>query len=140
MGVGYGISSNGFWCNEVSWIQNKEYNPHRKATESEVFEALKKEAVKRGFVDGVKFKSSLSEDGKTRTVYFKNESCFDFYASLNRLNCVTTRDEWDFGQSNPTIFQNGVWSEIIKERTFSKSEAEAKLNELINDDYTYKIG
>ena len=37
------------------------------------------------------------------------------------------------------IFENGVWAEVIKEKTLSKSEAEAKLTELINDGFEYKI-
>lgn len=78
------------------------------ATEQEVFEALKNEAVKRGFVDGSYIKLEdyegfcrKNEDSK----YFTKHNCFDF---LGR-----------------TVFDNGIWAKIIPTKT--KEEAEKLL-------------
>gem|GEM_PF-3903038 len=38
-----------------------------------------------------------------------------------------------------TFYKDGQWAEIIKEKTLSKSEAEAKLTELSKDGFEYKI-
>lgn len=79
------------------------------ATEQEVLEALKNEAVKRGFVDGSYIKLEdyegfcrKNEDSK----YFTEHNCFDF---LGR-----------------TVFDNGKWATILKTKT--KEEAEKLLN------------
>jgi len=99
----------------------------RPATESDVFEALKKEAVKRYGEDWetVKLKAHIDNGEKSdnRPIY--------------RVEYTSNHKLWN---KNGVIFHNGKWAEIIKEITLSKSEAEAKLNELINDGYDYKIG
>ena len=118
----YGFNSDGSW----SKTNSRCLTNFRPATESEVFEALKKEAVKRGFVKGAKITNVINE--YTENIYsgtYKNGS-----------NSILV-DTCDYG--NFTIFKDGKWAEIIKEKTLSKSEAEAKLNELINDGYAYKI-
>ena len=85
-----------------------------KATEQEVLEALKNEAVKRGFVDGSYIKLEdyegfcrKNEDSK----YFTEHNCFDF---LGR-----------------TVFDNGKWAKIIPTKT--KEEAEKLLGVKIID-------
>lgn len=117
----YGILA-GRWDNKYFF-----YEYHKKnsvpATESEVFEALKKEAVKRGFINGAKYLSPTDQ------YHGKCTDRFDFSFKLNVLY-----------NNNFSVFTDGKWAEIIKEKTLSKSEAEAKLNELINDGYDYKIG
>lgn len=84
------------------------------ATEQEVLEALKNEAVKRGFVDGSYIKLEdyegfcrKNEDSK----YFTKHNCFDF---LGR-----------------TVFDNGKWATIIPTKT--KEEAEKLLGVKIID-------
>lgn len=121
-------------------------NGFTKATESEVFEALKKEAVTRGFVVGAKFKSSISEDGRIRTVGIGIFPQFNYYErNDNYLTTSTLKEEWDNdlsskkNQSNPTIFKNGKWAKIIKEKILSKSEAEELITKLKNYRNDYKI-
>jgi hypothetical protein len=86
----------------------------KEATEQEVFEALKNEAVKRGFKEGVMFKSvEKNIDGKDiinfgsmgNNIYFSKNTLFN---------------------SRGYIFNFGKWAEIIK--TLTKKEAEEKLN------------
>jgi len=42
----YGFNDNGSWCNVKSWSYPKEYGYDKEATNEEVFEALKNEALK----------------------------------------------------------------------------------------------
>ena len=85
------------------------------ATPEEVEVALINEAKKRGFVEGAKFKSTISEKGQIRTVTEKRN--WDFYLSYNSLNTSTPKTEWyNFNtqlQSNPTIFRDGKWAQIL---------------------------
>lgn len=121
----YGIHYTGGFHSNAKWFygQNKDWeNKLRPATESEVFEALKKEAVKIGFVDGVEY---LSPTSNIHNI-FRGKFEFDFNRDIIFSGGVA-------------IFNKGKWAKIIKEKTLSKSEAEAKLNELINDGYDYKI-
>ena len=86
-----------------------------KATPQEIDQALTDEAKRRGFNKGVKFKS-LSENGKIRTISDKTYICY--YIDLNSLTILTSEEEWDNKydvQSNPTIFKDGEWAEIIDE-------------------------
>lgn len=89
------------------------------ATEEEVLEALKTEAIKRGFKEGVYF-SSL--DG-----YKINHSIgeLDFWLEENNLRITAPKKEWASrngeGCSNPAIFKNGTWATIIE--TLTKEEA-----------------
>lgn len=145
---GYGFDVFGYWVNctdesSLAFICDLEILKHLdKATHEEVESALIAEAKKRGFVEGAKFKSSISENGEIRTVRESNSFGFIFCFDYNQLTTSTSKSEWEDGwssQSNPTIFKNGIWASIIKEKSLSKSEAEAKLTELINDGNTYKI-
>jgi len=77
------------------------------ATEQEIFEALKNEAVKRGFKEGVCVKGMDSGD----SCMLSSRKSLDYDGALN------------FGYD---IFRNGVWAEIIQ--TLTKKEAEEKLN------------
>lgn len=83
----------------------------RPATEQEVFEALKNEAVKRGFVKGC---THSITNGKNILVSVKSER-YGFDEFYNKL----VFNNW-------SIFENGKWAEIIK--TYTKSEAEQLLN------------
>lgn len=87
------------------------------ATPKEVKEALIAEAKNRGYVHGAKFKSSISENGIVRTVRADDTSFFDFYSGFNKLTTSTDKKEWEnkAPQSNPDIFKDGKWAEIIPE-------------------------
>jgi len=85
----------------------------RKATEQEVFEALKNEAVKRGFgKKNVYFIDCLSRN-------FISTGKFSFYNSKVENNGITNG-------ANGWIFRDGIWATIIP--TLTKKEAEEKLN------------
>lgn len=108
---GYGFASNGNWI-----VSKKGWNfgscNWREATQQEVSSALIAEAKKRGFVEGAKFKSSFSENDKIRTVT-ETDSWY-FNINENTLTISTNVIEWNKAQSNPIIFENGKWAEIIQ--------------------------
>lgn len=89
----------------------------RKATEQEVFEVLKNEAVKRGFKEGVYVNNSNIYDSK-----FENycmEKGIIKYSNKELILYISKSEHYCF-------FRNGVWAEIIP--TLTKKEAEEKLN------------
>ena len=110
--VDYLVLSNGIKLEGKAWIVNGEYTSDtgafdfvkREATEEEVKTALVNEAVKRGFVDGVKYKSLKVEN------YTCNENteldCTEFH--LND-NCLCS----GYG----VFFDNGKWATLITEPT-----------------------
>jgi len=76
----------------------------------EVIERLKAEAVKRGFVEGVKFNAIPSYDGNRHlNCTFKD---FDSF-SVSGLQAKTPKETWDTNHSNPYIMKNGIWATII---------------------------
>jgi len=87
----------------------------RPATDSEVEAALINEAKKRGFKEGVYFKTAYS--GSLRTFEI-GESGFKYISHFNNLQQVSDLEQG-------LIFDNGVWAEIIP--TMKKQEAEEKL-------------
>ena len=111
----YGITFFGTWGKDLTLYHNDLGRSTRLATPEEVEVALINEAKKRGFVEGAKFKSTISEKGQIRTVTEKRN--WDFYLSYNSLNTSTPQTEWyNFNtqlQSNPTIFRDGKWAEIL---------------------------
>lgn len=94
------------------------------ATNQEVEAALIAEAEKRGFVEGVIFKSIDNSLDDIREVKFGSINLFDGFNLFN---------------SKGWIFKGGEWAKILKEQRLSKSEAEEKLTALINDGNHYKI-
>lgn len=78
-----------------------------------MFEALKNEAVKRGFKEGVYIQF---KDIKTIVLLKNNE--YNYYEEDNSL-CVGGYE----------VFLNGVWHEIIQ--TITKEEAEKQLGRKI---------
>lgn len=105
----YGFDSHGFY---KTHDKNTGMNVERwkEATEQEVFEALKNEAVKRGFKEDVYILSP-----KNKHKYKIIENIF-YYGLENNILSI--------GGYN--IFNNGIWAEILE--TISKKEAEEKLN------------
>ena len=106
----YGFDSSG-------WYKTNDSNEHlfvdrwTEATHEEVKKALIDEAVKRGFVKGVRF---LNEYGEIQTF-----NGFDrFYLDLNSLHSKTPKSELDNEKcfSNPPIFKKGKWAEIIEQQ------------------------
>lgn len=115
----YGFDANGEWhsgtyCNSIhNGLQNcRNLVP---VNESEVFEALKNEAVKRGLLEGIYIKTARGKIKELKGYYFmfcKNE--------------LATNDE-----KYTSLFKNGVWAEIIP--SITKSEAEKQLGKKIID-------
>ncbi len=92
---------------------NKRYS-EIEANNEEVFEVLKIEAVRRGFVEGVYFKSPVSGDNyKFTNIYF------------------TEATDMAWSKNGGVIFEKGNWATIIP--TITKSEAEKLLNIKIID-------
>ena len=111
----YGFFTDGSWMNG-DWIW---YGANAKpATDKEVEEALIKEAKKRGFKEGVRIKSkwmpNISANKLNGKFMFDNK--FELCAATNGLMIYT-------------IFQNGVWAEIVD--TITKEQAEKELGKTI---------
>jgi len=103
----YGFDVDGEYFVDGNTYTDNKYEP---ATEQEVFEALKNEAVKRGFKEGVTFTPTNARYNVKR-----NGNNFGFDINENRLLYC-----------NYSIFNNGTWSEIIdqpKEITISEIES-----------------
>ena len=100
----YGLDLNGKWVEIETKNTPNTDGRNRYATEEEVKTALVNEAVKRGFVDGVKYKSLKVEN------YTCNENteldCTEFH--LND-NCLCS----GYG----VFFDNGKWATLITEPT-----------------------
>jgi len=80
----------------------------RKAKTEEVETFLVNEAKKRGFEVGIKFENMNNKFIQTiiSEPYFSEIS--------NTLHVKSPKEDWDKGNSNPCIFNNGTWAEIIQ--------------------------
>jgi len=112
-GSAYGFINTTFG-NNYSMMSTLGFRP---ATEQEVFEALKNEAIKRGFVKGVYVNNTGINDFRDTPFKEPINGEFVFYEKINVL---------DSENGDGEIFKNGKWAEIIK--TYTKSEAEQLLN------------
>lgn len=101
----YGFGLNREWQNSDNRISDIFKNNMTPATEEEVFERLKEEAVKRGFKKGVTVdRSNIIKTGKELNGSIGKLEWNDFdYGSFgdNCLSCLNT-----------VIYANGVWAEI----------------------------
>ena len=110
-----GCSAYGFYENDWNGSKNWEksnalcLNGFKPATDKEVEEALIAHAKKLGFKEGVKFKNI--EVGCIQT--FEK----DLYSSDGDVNVTSPESEWSAfgGHSNPYIFKDGKWAEIVEE-------------------------
>lgn len=117
----YGIDTNGNWFK--NYIDELDINDFKKgvnipATHSEVQEALTKEAVKRGFKEGVKCKGIKYT---TKQIIHDNIN-FDYWFNDNIL-WVDAADE----TRSIVIFRNGTWATVLpnkKQMTISQIESE----------------
>lgn len=102
-----------------NWLTEKEYfiEVISEATKEEVEEALKNEAVKRGFKEHTFIKDLFEPNcGSLKQGYDKNE-CSDEDFQITEFGLFI---------GNLCVFHKGKWAEIIP--TITKSEAEQKLN------------
>ena len=114
----YGFDTEGDYFNKIHEKGVTDSTNDVKATEQEVFEALKNEAVKRGFKEGV-YITPMYSDGKD---YFPDENIIN--KPLNFHLKVSTL-EVDGGDDRYRIFVNGKWAKKIELKT--KEEAEKLL-------------
>ena len=110
----YGVYS-GKWGNEFYTDVTTRSRP---ATDKEVEQALIKEAKKRGFKEGVKYKNRLDSFG------FINDSCWEFNGKSNYLG-----QRGNKVNSLHFIFDEGKWAEIVE--TITKEQAEKELGKTI---------
>lgn len=81
----------------------------RDATKEEVFNALKKEAEKRGFVKGAKIKDNGLDCSCKQNEILKDNT-FDFDLKDNGMWMKVGEDNYGC-----LIFENGKWAEIISQ-------------------------
>ena len=114
-GIHKGLTAYGFYWNTFDWSESSSgWCLNSKgdlvlATEEEVFNSLKKEAEKRGFVKGNKVKDNGLEFSCKQNEILKDNT-FDFDSQFNQM--------WmKVGESNYNcfIFDNGKWAEIISQ-------------------------
>lgn len=112
---GYGFDYSGNWFNKKNCgdIFTKELI-RTEATPKEVEEALIKEAVKRGFKEGVRVDRSIFKNMSLPTTicdenFTSNSNEFIFYEKHNVLRL-----------GNYGIFYNGKWAEIVKTKTIDE--------------------
>lgn len=96
---------------ENAWVDIESLDSYHLATQKEVEEALTKEAVKRRFKDGVRFKSAVEPNDKDNFIF---KSPFDF--KINYNNDGTRL----WGASSGCIFSNGKWATPIKTKTIDE--------------------
>ena len=112
----YGFDMEGNWMNLEKARTFPDYEIE--ATEQEVFEALKNEAVKRGFKEGV-YITPMYSDGKD---YYPDENIISRPLNFKLKGNIF---EVDGGIDEYRIFVNGKWATILKTKT--KEEAEKLL-------------
>lgn len=115
---GYGFDYLGNWKESNYDLSGTKPGSLVESTNQEVEEALKNEAVRRGFKEGVYF---IDQTGQ--------EQVCNGQMSLNEKYKGYSVDGLCFGKSNGLIFRNGVWATIIP--TITKAEAEKELGKKI---------
>ena len=118
----YGFNTIGEWSNNLGVWENK-VNLYEEATEEEWLIALKEEAKRRGFIEGIKFNCPYS--GKVETLGNTLDYEFTGHDSEKFGKCL--RDNMGY-----VIFYNGIWSEIVKEDIPTQEEIDRVINYLKN--------
>lgn len=93
----------------------------RLATASEIESHLIKEAEKKGFVKGIKFKSIFSDEGAERKLeYFSSnqkEFKWRYFDNMDALYCDNGMATYHHRFcSNPFIYRNGQWCPIVPDK------------------------
>lgn len=117
----YGFNLSNNWTTGYGSININEHPETQiPATPEEVKQALVKEAERRGFKEGVFFRSiNECDKGQVRPYkpYHKVNSIeFTYHPEDDQLYCISGMST-ENGRfcSNPSIYQQGQWAEIIKE-------------------------
>lgn len=113
----YGIGCYGYWFVNNGKKHNFKIpeNYYIEATEQEVFESLKNEAVKRYLIPGK----------KENPLYWKNAITGFTCSSSNQHQLYSFKDNNLF-LANGCIFADGKWSQIIETITLSEAEQQLK--------------
>lgn len=106
----YGFDGSGRWFNEAYPCKISE--TEREATESEVFESLKNEAVKRGYTAN-NFVKDIIMSGEVQI----QGSHYEMHK------------KYGFMMGDSTVFKDGVWAELLE--TISINDAEKMLGKKI---------
>jgi hypothetical protein len=113
----YGFTSTGTWSKNIGLDVDGKFT---EATNKEVFEALKNEAVRRGFVDGNYAVEPKNCFMHSETIRLLSGNIEMYQGSVNKLSMTGT---------SSLIYKEGVWATIIE--TITKAEAERQLNKKI---------
>ena len=133
-GASYGIGNLGLWTNQYF---DNEVRQSTELTDKEVFEALKKESIKRGFKDGV----SLIHHDSVKVWTMSGNVHFKYKNGCLNLHCNTAQTKADGYYSNSgnewlEIFQDGQWATIIEQPTvqlngeYTVEDLENEINKL----------
>ena len=117
----YGLNYNGIFSDEIGVFKN-EVNEYYEATHQEVEQALIKEAKRRGFNEGVKVK--LFDSIFSTSVL--NREDFTYQEDYNRFGIIGGDEDGSYA----VLFKDGVWAEIIDEKSELKEEIKELRNKL----------
>jgi hypothetical protein len=117
---GYGIIGNEW--NDDFGLLNSAVEFDIPATDTEVEEALIKEARKRGFKEGVRFNNAVKDSV--------------WEASSGVVSTINSND-WGLFTNNQYIFCKGKWAEIIKPKTVNLNGdyTEVQLKDVLNSQF-----
>ena len=121
----YGFNKIGEWYDDRKISSHYGYmdDNFKEATEEEWLEALKEEAKRRGFIEGIKFNCPYSEKVET----LGNTLDYEFTGHDSEKFGKCLRDNMGY-----VIFYNGIWSEIVKEEIPTQEEIDRVLDYLKN--------
>jgi len=99
---------NNVWFDDMN-VETRGYDV--RLADMEKVKKLLKEKAKKDYPEGTKFRNldtnSIRTTGKTNHLYHKSNS---------RITCGNTpMYEWESEQSNPYLFKDGKWAEIVEE-------------------------
>ena len=118
----YGFDTDGYYFNKIHKKGATDSTNDVKATEQEVFEPLKNEAVKRGYKQGIYIVDMYNEISESDIIQVTSDK-LDWEKIRAGKNCndMALRDS-----DGNIIFSKGTWATIIETKT--KEEAEKLLN------------
>lgn len=115
----FGIDVYGNWFDDGKLIKDEHQKAYKEATEQEVFEALKNQSVKRGYIENTFITSMVSNE----VVNIDPE----FYCEANNFDYNTYKNS--FYVYGFMVFEKGEWAELVE--TITLSEAEQQLGKKI---------
>lgn len=121
---GYGFLQSGNWFDRSWNVTNTKgfFSNYREATKEEWFEALKREAERRGFKVGGYFiepKNMISYYGLEREI-------------RGELQFHNSNDLLKFDKTSSLIFNQGVWGTVVNKRIPTQEEIDMVLDYLKN--------